>query len=98
MVLIRNWITKLVLKKLDKSLSFKFPFLIQEQFEMQKDLKVNGESMASNRKNKLIAYWDYSFEAKFKLKHKGNEVECKCFFFSRVSMNTLFSKGDDKMS
>ena len=54
-----------------------FPFLIQKQFEMQKDLKVNGESMASNRKNKLIAYWDYSLEVKFKLKHKGNEVECK---------------------
>jgi len=47
------------------------------QFEMQKDLKVNGESMASNRKNKLIAYWDYTLEAKFKLKHKGNEVESK---------------------
>jgi len=69
----------------DKSLLLSiFPSRSKKQFELQKDLKVNGESMASNRKNKLIAYWDYSLELKFKLKHKGNEVECECSSFLRA--------------
>jgi len=36
-----------------------------------------GESMASNRKNRLITYWDYALEIKFKLNRRDKSTEAK---------------------
>ena len=39
-----------------------------------KELKsIKGESMASNRKNKLICYWDYELELKWQCIKKIND-------------------------
>lgn len=37
--------------------------------------KCKGESMASNRKNRLITYWDYELEINFKVCRKDKETE-----------------------
>jgi len=39
--------------------------------------KCKGESMASNRKNRLITYWDYELEINFKVCRKDKETEAK---------------------
>jgi activator of HSP90 ATPase len=41
-----------------------YDFVINEVKE------VKGESMASNRKNRIITWWDYTIEIKFEVNNK----------------------------
>ena len=45
------------------------------EFEIKEIAKCNGEAMASNRKNRLITYWDYELELKYRVNRKDKNIE-----------------------